>query len=777
MAAVAVVEPEPTAAPVGDLAPRYQQYSEYLKTIFKPQDVICFVLIEHNKDGDDKKERVAQEFTTLEDALTMETFQNLVRANNEPSVIDGNSESSVYVAMNAYRSDLIGKSVGRTQDNVACVRALQADMDDVNRAASVVSAMQGDGKVPAPTMVIESSTGKRQAIWTVYDFPKDDAKPVMQAIAKEHDTDSAVAEVARVMRVPGFINRKHSYTDKPIAKLLSNTRRRYTRADFRVEVAPKSQFEQRVSPETYLDAPFVRKGGQFGGIYDHVLKIVGHYVGKIKDGDVMFDIVKGCKLRNGCFLSDGVTPYEWNEDQVRQQCHKLVKEWKDKGGAVALVQSAPLTSTPNLEVRDVAEPTANSDNLVLPVDAIMASTVLGQLYQEVFAPNGWCVELALPALATAASTLVPQPSHISRGGGINLQNPFTHLYTALIGPVNIGKSQVDEWAAKSLGIFADTRGAHAINVKFGSAEQMWKYMASHKSDFKGTVLVNPDEWAHVMAKAGIPDSSFCSNLTTAYYKRRHAVTLGGQRGGLELEIPFPFSITGGVVEKDFDSVFGATTMGGLYDRFLFGLAPKNFSWVYRPFPVEHPLFHDLIDGTSLGWLKTNPVPVFQDQSVFDVSKEWKKKDPAIGRITEVCIRVATIFASIDGRSTVTGDDLEKLWSLAVYQKAIREQYQPNAGLNPDAIYANTVFKWVNANASNWRTFTDMKNGTNAYREKLGPSVCSRALKGLAHDHAIELWVSTLTEKDGKWTENAMPADYTGKRPKFGSGLVRKVASD
>jgi RepB DNA-primase from phage plasmid len=334
-----------------EVATRYAQYSDYLKAIFKPKDVVCFVLIEHNKDGDDKKERVAQQFTTLEDALTKETFLNLVRANNEPSIIDRNSESSVYVAMNAYLPELVGKRVGRTQENVKELRALQSDMDDANRAAGVVSAMQSGQKVPAPSIVVESSTGKRQAIWAVNDFPKDDAKPVMQAIAKEYGTDSAVAEVARVMRVPGFVNRK--YETSPVAKLLSNTGTRYTRSDFRVEVAPTTSF-QSASPDEYLNAPFIRKGGQYGGIYSHVLKIVGHYVSKIKDGGVMFDIVNGCKERNGCFLSDGVTPYEWNEDQVRQQCHKLVEEWKNKGGALELVhnqqpaqQAPPAQPMPN----------------------------------------------------------------------------------------------------------------------------------------------------------------------------------------------------------------------------------------------------------------------------------------------------------------------------------------------------------------------------------------------------------------------------------------------
>ena len=78
----------------------------------------------------------------------------------------------------------------------------------------------------------------------------------------------------------------------------------------------------------------------------------------------------------------------------------------------------------------------------LPVSTIMASKVLGELYQQVFAPNDWPVELALPALVTAASALVPE----RKTGQIMLQDNFTHLYTALIGDMHVGKSQVIDWA-------------------------------------------------------------------------------------------------------------------------------------------------------------------------------------------------------------------------------------------------------------------------------------------------------------------------------------------
>ena len=140
---------------------------------------------------------------------------------------------------------------------------------------------------------------------------------------------------------------------------------------------------------------------------------------------------------------------------------------------------------------------------------------------------------------------------------------------------------------------------------------------------------------------------------------------------------------------------------------------------------------------------------------------------------EVCVRVATIYAAVDGRATVTGADLEKLWPLAMYQKAIRNLYKPNPGVNPDAIYANAAMNWIRQHAQQWRTLRDLQRGTNPQRLKLGPRVVFQAMLGLARDGQIEVWTSTC---DGGGTLNPLPADYAGRRPKIGGSLIRLAAS-
>lgn len=313
--AVIVQEPETdsVAAP-GLKDDAFGDYENYLTAIFRPGDTLCFVGIVHNKDK--AQEQVVNDFVSYEKAISREYFEHLQEAN---------SEASIYVATNTFPARLIGETAGRTQENVVDVRAVQADVD--YNGDATMAAIKSSQSVPQPSIVVASSPGKFQGIWLVDGIAKPEAKPLMQAIAAEFKTDSAVAEVARVMRVPGFVNRK--YEAAPVARTLVQTNARYHREDFKVHVAASTS-QQHVAPEEYLNAPFIRKGGPYGGIYNHVLKIVGHYVDTIKDGDVMFDIVKGLQQRNGCFYSDGVTEYEWNEEQVRQQCVKLVNEWKDQ---------------------------------------------------------------------------------------------------------------------------------------------------------------------------------------------------------------------------------------------------------------------------------------------------------------------------------------------------------------------------------------------------------------------------------------------------------------
>ena len=394
-----------------------------------------------------------------------------------------------------------------------------------------------------------------------------------------------------------------------------------------------------------------------------------------------------------------------------------------------------------------------SSRLVMPSSAL-ASTRLQDIYSDIFQSNDWSLDLALPALVTAASVLVPRAS-VPEGQLPQGDDNLVNLFTGLIAPVHGGKSQVIEWAAKAMGIWRDLGGPHYLAMSAGSAEQLIDSLDRRKQYLKNTVLINPDEWAHLFAKANIPNASFSTFLTTSYYRRHQIIP---RPRGKEVVLNLSMSFIGGIVEDEFDAVFNASALGGVYDRFLFGYSPVGTEWSYRPFPLTVQEYPVPILGEF--W---KPIPVTLDRSVFEVSKSWGKK--GFGRITEICIRIATIYASMDGQEIVTGKDLEHLEGLAQYQLDIRKQFRPNAGLNPDAQFANAAIAWINKYAKNWMSIRDLKQGVKRWVEKLGPNVAERSLYALSRTGQIQLWMNTHDP-----TKNPPPADFNGVLPR--TGLVR-----
>jgi len=340
------------------------------------------------------------------------------------------------------------------------------------------------------------------------------------------------------------------------------------------------------------------------------------------------------------------------ESEVRTIANSISGYAVKETGSIVFPQSQPVqVQEPELENISVNPADASAKSLdFLPVGTL-ASTRLQDIYMDYFEPHDWPLTLALPSLVTAGSVIVPQ-------NGAMLGDSMTNLYTALIANVGAGKSQIIQWACRALGIFEEPSGSHYVTGKWGSAEQLLVSLVKKQEKFTGkAVLVDPDEWSHLFAKAAIPEASFPSVLTTAFYRRNQVFTVGGTGGGREHNINLAMSFIGGIVEDEFDTVFGAASLGGLYDRFLFGRAPDKFQWSYQPCPLP--------DGKH--WLGWNLKPVQINPSVYEVTKQWGTENPVLGmtRIPEVCVRIATIYGCLDGRPEITSKDVEPLKPLAV----------------------------------------------------------------------------------------------------------------
>ena len=202
----------------------FESYQQFIRALYAPNDVIGVAFI-------NPKGAVQHAFVEASKAESREYFDVLMSLNET---------FNIYAGMNPFKPELVGQSAGRTKDNVAAVKRLYVDADE--NGAQVVDNILKSGKVPAPTVVLESSPGKYQLIWNAENLTRETAEPLMRAMADEFRTDKAVAEIARVLRIPGFRNLK--YANAPEVKLVSiDPAANYDKSAFRVEFKPEEKTE------------------------------------------------------------------------------------------------------------------------------------------------------------------------------------------------------------------------------------------------------------------------------------------------------------------------------------------------------------------------------------------------------------------------------------------------------------------------------------------------------------------------------------------------------
>lgn len=128
-----------------------------------------------------------------------------------PTLMELNSRrAGVFVCVNA--TDLKGRSA----KNVTALRALFVDNDNGQSLRVAVE----------PSIRVATANGEH-LYWLLEDGePVAKAKPALAAMARHLRTDPAVADVARVLRVPGFLHYKGEPT--PITLLEVNDARRWT---------------------------------------------------------------------------------------------------------------------------------------------------------------------------------------------------------------------------------------------------------------------------------------------------------------------------------------------------------------------------------------------------------------------------------------------------------------------------------------------------------------------------------------------------------------------
>jgi hypothetical protein len=140
---------------------------------------------------------------------------------------ENDNGANVYVSANPLHAG----SRKRTKECIASVRHLYIDIDEDGDAR--LATLRASDLVPTPTAIISTSPGKYQALWRVAGFDFERQEQTLKLIAQAFGGDPACTDRNRVLRVPGFLNRKYSPAHPVAVEYPADAI--YDPADFRLE--------------------------------------------------------------------------------------------------------------------------------------------------------------------------------------------------------------------------------------------------------------------------------------------------------------------------------------------------------------------------------------------------------------------------------------------------------------------------------------------------------------------------------------------------------------
>ena len=198
--------------PRRDIGPR-----EYLGAAFEPSDRLAILV--RNRHRGETVQRIATAGRIAEPS-----FLEWLHFKNEREGFD------VYVGMNPLKP----AARTRTKEDILSIRHLYVDLD--HDGPTCVAAIQQSNQMPRPNYILSTSQDKFQAIWRVAEVAHDHAEALLRAVARKFGGDPAATDSTRVLRIPGFSNRK--YYEEFVVKAEQQSDRIYHSLDFKLRIEP-----------------------------------------------------------------------------------------------------------------------------------------------------------------------------------------------------------------------------------------------------------------------------------------------------------------------------------------------------------------------------------------------------------------------------------------------------------------------------------------------------------------------------------------------------------
>jgi RepB DNA-primase N-terminal domain/RepB DNA-primase C-terminal helical domain len=219
-------------------APFIPSASEYILDNFEHTDRIAVLVL--NRDLGETVQRI----TSAQKAASPE-FQAWLRYKNA-------NGSDIYIGMNSLKKD----AATRTKEDIESIRHVYLDLD--RGGLEALKAVENSSVVPKPNYVLNSSPEKHQVVWKVEDMRLEEAEALLHAMAREFGGDPAATDATRVLRIPGFANKKYE-ADFHVQARRESTDTYHIR-DFKLHIdsqdSPRHIYDNRAkresSPRTHL---------------------------------------------------------------------------------------------------------------------------------------------------------------------------------------------------------------------------------------------------------------------------------------------------------------------------------------------------------------------------------------------------------------------------------------------------------------------------------------------------------------------------------------------
>src|SRR6202163_3069135 len=200
--------------------------SEYVSDNFKPSDRIAVLVLNRNLG------ETTQRITTAQKAASPE-FQAWLRYKNA-------NGADIYVGMNPLKQD----ASTRTKDDIETIRHVYLDLEHGGTAG--LEAIKNSDLVPQPNYVLNTSPDKFQVVWKVEAITPEEAEPLQHGMLRAFGGDPAATDSTRVLRLPGFANKKYDQDFYVQARFKST--QAYHLRDFKVPIdsqdAPRPHNEE-----------------------------------------------------------------------------------------------------------------------------------------------------------------------------------------------------------------------------------------------------------------------------------------------------------------------------------------------------------------------------------------------------------------------------------------------------------------------------------------------------------------------------------------------------